>query len=112
MERIAQVEQKIMADNDGNKEAIEKIMWPSQYLMKNYSPLDIAADNQDTILKDLPVLDHVLSPDVSDLQKRFELLREVSLEESEAEENEDNEVVLPENLQKLVDKAMAAQQSE
>ena len=38
MERIAQVEKKIISDEKNDPEAAEKILWSSLYLMKN-SPL-------------------------------------------------------------------------
>ena len=76
MERIAQVEKKIISDEKNDPEAAEKILWPSQYLMKNYSPLTM--DQQDSsnggIYLTQDLLNEVNSPDISDLQKRFDII--------------------------------------
>ena len=45
MERIAQVEKKIISDENNDPDAAERILWPSQYLMKNYSPLTMDQDS-------------------------------------------------------------------
>lgn len=100
MERIAQVEQKIIADQGNDNEAAERILWPSQYLMKNYSPLNMD-ENSSLNIKDF----ELTSPDLGDLQKRFEMLHSDETDET-SEDNEDAEIELPGHLQKLVDQAL------
>ena len=121
MERISQVEKKIIADEKGDPDAAEKILWPSQYLMKTYSPLTMDQENLSNgsgtgiyLTKDL--LNEVSSPDISDLQKRFDIIAarestssDLSILDNKVEEDADSscEVELPEHLQKLVDQALS-----
>ena len=58
------------------------------------------------------MLNDVTSPDISDLQKRFDIIAaraSTSSDQYEEEEAEDSncEVELPDHLQKLVDQALA-----
>merc|ERR1719189_3271838 len=108
MERISQVEKKIIADEKDDPDAAERILWPSQYLMKTYSPLTMDQENSLNgsgtgiyLTKDL--LNEVNSPDISDLQKRFDIIaaRANACSDDEDEEADSScEVELPEHLQK------------
>ena len=116
MERIAQVEKKIISDEKNDPEAAEKILWPSQYLMKNYSPLTM--DQQDSsnggIYLTQDLLNEVNSPDISDLQKRFDIIAaraNIGCSDQDLDEDEEIdsscELELPDHLQKMVDNALA-----
>ena len=110
MERIAQVEKKIISDEKNDPEAAEKILWPSQYLMKNYSPLTMDQDSSNGIYLTKDLLNEVNSPDISDLQKRFDIIaaRANACSDDEDEEADSScEVELPDHLQKMVDNALA-----
>ena len=117
MERISQVEKKIIADEKDDPDAAERILWPSQYLMKTYSPLTMDQENSSNgsgtgIYLTQDLLNEVSSPDISDLQKRFDIIAaraSTSSDQYEEEEAEDSncEVELPDHLQKLVDQALA-----
>ena len=119
MERISQVEKKIIADEKDDPDAAERILWPSQYLMKTYSPLTMDQENSLNgvgtgiyITQDL--LNDVSSPDISDLQKRFDIIAARASTSSDNLDNQEDEeadssceVELPGHLQKLVDTALA-----
>ena len=107
MDRIAQVEHKITEDNKNDPDAAERILWPSQYLMKDYSELNIN-ESQDISQSILNI--DVTSPDMADLHKRFDAILNEPLEtkNEQKETVEDPEdLELPEHLQKLVDQALA-----
>jgi len=121
MERIAQVEKKIIADEKDDPDAAERILWPSQYLMKTYSPLTMDQENSSNgvgsgIYLTQDLLNEVSSPDISDLQKRFDIIAarastssDLSCLDNQEDEEADSscEVELPDHLQKLVDTALA-----
>ena len=85
--------------------------------MKNYSPLTSSTTTEENFTFspsiNPEVLKEVTSPDITDLQKRFDLFAQNSSQEDLSErpkstDNEtDSEVELPEHLQKLVDQALA-----
>ena len=121
MERISQVEKKIIADEKDDPDAAERILWPSQYLMKTYSPLTMDQENSlngvgSGIYLTQDLLNEVSSPDISDLQKRFDIIAarastssDLSCLDNQEDEEADSscEVELPDHLQKLVDTALA-----
>ena len=127
MERVAEVEHKICLEQN-DPEAGERLLWPSQYLMKNYSSLSADLDTSEQAKDILRYsVSDIVSPDISDLQKRFDQLQDYappdlidtlvqkpsatngSTTDDSSEENMNSEadLELPEHLQKLVDKAMA-----
>ena len=59
------------------------------------------------------LLNEVSSPDISDLQKRFDIIAARASTSSDLQDNEDEEgdssceIELPEHLQKMVDNALA-----
>ena len=119
MERISQVEKKVIADEKDDPDAAERILWPSQYLMKTYSPLTMDQENSlngvgSGIYLTQDLLNEVSSPDISDLQKRFDIIAARASTSSDNLDNQEDEeadssceVELPEHLQKLVDTALA-----
>jgi hypothetical protein len=122
MERIAQVETKF-AESTGNPDAGELILWPSQYLMKNYSSLSVDKDSIDeskNLLSRQSSLATTVdrsSPDISDLQHKtfvppdiiatdFHRQPSQSVSDDGTLIDPDDEE-LPKHLQQLVDQAMA-----
>ena len=105
MERIAQVEQKIISENGNDAEMAERILWPSQYLMKHYSPMSAEIESLSLCKTDL--IQDVTSPDISDLQKRFDKIMCNTNSGQNDSEEEEKGVELPEHLQLLVDQALA-----
>ena len=123
MERISEVERRVCLEQK-DPEAGERLLWPSQYLMKNYSTLNADLDTSEQAKDVLKYsMSDIVSPDISDLQKRFDQLqdcmppdlivqnspvpnggsnRELSRETSSSADD----LELPEHLQKLVDQAM------
>ena len=125
MERVAEVEHKICLDQN-DPEAGERLLWPSQYLMKNYSSLNADLDTSEQAKDILRYsVSDIVSPDISDLQKRFDELQDYAPpdlidtlvqkpdnngstdDSSEENMNSEADLEFPEHLQKLVDKAMA-----
>ena len=105
MDRIAQVEHKITEDHKDDPDAAERILWPSQYLMKDYSELNVK--HEDIISQSILKMD-VTSPDIADLHKRFDaILHPEPIEKNGDEETNSDDLELPEHLQKLVDQALA-----
>ena len=122
LERFSEVERKI-CDEKNDPEAGERLLWPSQYLMKNYSSLNAELDTSEQAKDILRYsMSDVISPDISDLKKRFDHLQDyappdlidishmkvVNSENGTGDEESNSEdLELPEHLQKLVDKAMS-----
>ena len=102
MDRIAQVERKITEDHKDDPDAAERILWPSQYLMKDYSELNV---NHEDISQS--ILKMEASPDIADLHKRFDAILNPTAEENGENETNSEDLELPEHLQKLVDQALA-----
>ena len=110
MDRIAQVETKIKEDcGQDDPDAAQRVLWPSQYLMKDYSPLSIVNEKLDLMMDQ-----DVVSPDIADLHKRFDAILNCkeSVSREDPEENGDEDLELPEHLQKLVDQALALSETD
>ena len=103
MDRIAQVERKITEDHKDDPDAAERILWPSQYLMKDYSELNV---NHEDISQS--ILKMEASPDIADLHKRFDaILNPENIKKNDEDDVTSEDLELPEHLQKLVDQALA-----
>jgi len=108
MDRIAQVEAKIKDDHQDDPDAAQRALWPSQYLMKDYSPLSIVNDRLDLMLDQ----SDVYSPDIADLHKRFDAIlnqeKTIADQEEDTKDDLDEDFKLPDHLQQLVNQALAS----
>ena len=106
MDRIAQVEAKIKDDHQDDPDAAQRALWPSQYLMKDYSPLTIVNERLDLMLDQ----SDPNTPDIADLHKRFDAIlnQDKSLDQEDTKDNPEEDFELPDHLQQLVDQALAS----
>ena len=106
MDRIAQVEAKIKDDHQDDPDAAQRALWPSQYLMKDYSPLTIVNERLDLMLDQ----SDPNTPDIADLHKRFDAIlnQDKSLDQEDTTDNPEEDFELPDHLQQMVDQALAS----